>query len=220
MYPPSLERGLGWSGTLDTVLDLTGTTVDDSVRMGLPVVVGETGARDDVDNALVFLDQVYDAFDADRLSATQWEGGHASGGSYAIFDETGAPSAIGRTIARPHPARTAGEPIAWSWDGETFTYEWREREEVRGWTLVTLPSVAFPDGVEATLDDGGEAPRRRGTRLALLALSAGRAARGTRGGGRALRSLHCRLPARAPSRCSRERRTLPRRRVSVGALSR
>ena len=166
LYPPSLERGTGWSGTLETVLDSSGTIVDDAQRMGLPVVVGETGARDDVDGALSFLDQVYDAFDADRLSATQWEGGYASGGSYAIFDETGAPSAIGRTIARPHPARTSGVPLSWSWDGETFTFEWEESEDASGPTIVTLPRVSFPSGADATMDDGGET-RVEGARLVI-----------------------------------------------------
>lgn len=157
VYPPSLERGLGWTGTPEDVLELTATVVDDSLRMGLPAVVGETGARDDVDGALVFLDQVYDAFDADRLGATQWEGGRASGGSYAVFDETGAPSVIGRAIARPHPARTAGEPLSWSFDGSVFTFAWREDGSATGDTLVTFPSVAFPAGADIAVEDGGEA---------------------------------------------------------------
>ena len=157
LYPPSLERGIGWSGTLETVLDLSGTIVDDGARMGLPIVVGETGARGDVENALLFLDQVYDAFDADRLSATQWEGGHSGPTSYAVFDTTGAPSEIGLAIARPHPARTAGEPLAWSWDGDTFVFEWDETDGAGGETRVTLPSVIFGAGADAALDDGGEA---------------------------------------------------------------
>ena len=177
LYPPSLERGLGWTGSHEDVLELSGTIVQDALRMGLPVVVGETGARDNVDGALEFLDQAYDAFDADRLGATQWEGGRGMDGSYAVFDESGAPSVIGRAIARPHPSRTAGDPIAWSWDGRTFRFEWSEGGSASGETVVTLPAVSFPAGVDATLEDGGQVrvegaralvPRVGGTRVLTL----------------------------------------------------
>ncbi len=156
VYPPSLERGTGWGGTYESVLELTGTVAGDSTRMNLPVVVGETGARANIDNALTFLDQVYDAFDRDRLGATQWEGGRGGPDSYSVLDETGTPSAIGRAIARPHPSRTAGEPLAWSFDGETFRFTWREPEGISGDTRITLPSVAFPSGANVEIAGGGE----------------------------------------------------------------
>lgn len=156
LYPPSLERGLGWTGSHDDVLDLADVIDADALRMQLPVVVGETGARRDVEGALAFLDQAYDAFDATMLGATQWEGGPGGDGSYGIFDEARAPSSIGIAIARPFPVRVAGEPIAWSWDGETFAFEWDEDGSASGETIVALPRLAFPSGADAALADGGE----------------------------------------------------------------
>lgn len=156
VYPPDLERGFGWAGTYETVHRLGQLVVDDALRMGLPAVVGEVGARRDVEGALTFLEQAYDAFDAHRLSATQWEGGWGGEGSYALFDEAGAPSSVGRVLARPYPARTAGEPLAWSWDGSRFELEWREDASVSGDTVVMLPGVAFPDGADVAIEDGGD----------------------------------------------------------------
>ena len=159
LYPPSLERGLGWTGSDATVAALTATIVEDAARMTLPAVIGETGARADVAGALTFLDQVYDAFDRDRLSATQWEGGTGGEGSYALFGPDGAPSAIARAIARPHPARTAGVPLEWSWNASARRFElrWDEGASPTGETRVTLPTVAFPDGATVMVEDGGEA---------------------------------------------------------------
>lgn len=154
LYPPSLERGLGWSGTHAEVLDLADVIDADAARMGLPAVVTETGARREVPGALEFLDQVYDAFDARMLGATQWEGGR--GGDYDVWNEDGTPSAVGLAIARPYPVRVAGEPIAWAWDGARFTLEWTEDGSATGETIVALPGVIFGGGAEAALDDGGE----------------------------------------------------------------
>lgn len=165
LYPPSLERGMGWTGSDDAVADLTATVVDDAARMGLPAVVGEVGGRRDVPGVRTFLSQIYAAFDRDRLSATHWEGGHGGPGSYALFDEAGAPSALARTVARPHPARTAGVPLAWSWDAgaRVFELRWVEDGSAEGDTRITLPSVAFDQPPEVTLEDGGEARVEDGT---------------------------------------------------------
>ncbi|MCB9593105.1 MAG: cellulase family glycosylhydrolase [Sandaracinaceae bacterium] len=163
LYPPSLERGLGWTGSADDVLDLADVILDDALRMGLPVVVGETGARRDVDGALTFLDQAYDAFDARMLGATQWEGGRGGEGSYDIFELDGTPSSVGRAIARPYPTRVAGEPRGWSWDGAELALAWTEDGSASGETIVALPAVAFPSGADASLADGGEV-RIEGTR--------------------------------------------------------
>ncbi|MCA9610441.1 MAG: cellulase family glycosylhydrolase [Myxococcales bacterium] len=156
LYPPSLERGLGWTGSADEVLDLAAIIGDDAARMDLPAVVTETGARRDVEGALTFLDQVYDAFDAEMIGATQWEGGRGGEGSYDVWDETGAPSSVGLAIARPYPARVAGAPVGWSWDGDRFVFDWDEDGSATGETIVALPAVVFDAGADATLDDGGE----------------------------------------------------------------
>ncbi len=159
VYPPALELGTGWTGSLDDALGLAQQIERDGARMGLPVFVGETGARGEVLGALTFLDQMWTAFDEQRLSATQWDGGSGPSTGYALFDDSGAPSGVALSIARPHPARTAGVPRDWSWDRETatFVFEWEEDGSATGETRVTLPSVVFSAGVDATLDDGGEA---------------------------------------------------------------
>ena len=77
------------------------------------------------------------------------------------------------------PARTAGVPLAWTWDASArrFTLEWDEDGSASGDTRVALPELAFPAGVEATLDDGGETrvegaslviPQRGGIRRLVL----------------------------------------------------
>lgn len=174
VYPPALELGTGWTGSrgdLDAWMDgLRG----DARRMGLPLVVTEVGARAGVPGAIDYLTEVFDAFDAAALGAVQWDAGR---GSYGIFDAEGALSEIGQALARPHPARVAGVPRSFGWDRERgeLTLRWVEDGSADGDTLVTAPSLAFPQGVEVVLD--GEAtidgamvriPQRGGARELTL----------------------------------------------------
>jgi endoglycosylceramidase len=155
VYPAALERGGGWFGTRESLDDWMDLLSSDAQQMGLPLVVTEVGARADVPGALTFLDEVFDAFDGARLGATQWEGGWGDVSTYAIWDVTGAPSPIARAIARPTPARIAGTPISWSWDAVSGTFVFSWNEDASGDTLVIAPTLAFPSGFDAALDDGG-----------------------------------------------------------------
>jgi hypothetical protein len=179
VYPPGLELGTGWTGTRAEALAFSRRVATDAARMALPAVVGELGGRGEVPGLLTFLADLYAGLDRERLGATHWEGGTGDATTYALFDETGAPNEIAATIARPHPARTAGIPLAWSWDAalRRFELSWLEDGSATGDTRVTLPELLFPDGADVTLDDGGETrienaaiviPQRGGDRHLLV----------------------------------------------------
>lgn len=158
-YPPALELGVGYDGDASRLGAQARRIVLDAARMGLPAFVGEVGARRDVPGARAFLEDAYAAFDGEMLGAFQWDLGRGGEGSYGLWDEADRPAAQAEAIARPHPARVAGIPVGWRWDATTrvFTASWMEDGSATGDSVFTAPSLAFPDGVEATLADGGEA---------------------------------------------------------------
>lgn len=158
LYPISLERGDPWTGSAMDAATLVPAVVRGEQRIGLPTVVGEVGARSSIDGAVTFLAGVFDGFDAARLGALQWEGGFGPDGSYALWNADGSPSDVATAIVRPYPARTAGVPLRWEWDGAgRFVLEWDEDGSATGDTLVSAPPLVFPDGYDAVLDDGAEA---------------------------------------------------------------
>ncbi len=156
VYPPGLEQGTGWTGTRESLDDWMAGLRDDALTMNLPLIVTEVGARPSVEGATAYLRDVYDALDAAHVGALQ---GDAGRGGYGIWTSDLTPSDVATSIARPHPARTAGVPRAWSWDADTrvFTYAWDEDGSASGETEITLPSLAFPSGADVVLEDGGQA---------------------------------------------------------------
>lgn len=136
VYPTGLETGSGWTGDRALLDDWLEDLRADALDMGLPLAVTELGARPSIDGATRYLDEVYDALDLARYGALQWDAGR---GGYGIWNADGTLSDVGRAIARPHPSRTAGTPIAWSWDGARFEYRWDDRGE--GETEITVPSI-------------------------------------------------------------------------------
>lgn len=168
-YPAAMELGLGYAGSargpaaLAAQLDrLAGT----AARTGLPWLVGEVGARRDVAGAAAFLSDAYDLLDAHMIGGFQWELGPSGEAGYGLWDRDGSPTALARAVARPCPVRVAGEPLSWRWDRASGTFElrWIEDGTAEGDTVVALPTLAFPQGADAELEDGGEL-FRDGTRL-------------------------------------------------------
>lgn len=155
VYPPSLEQGTGWTGTRALLDAWLADLRDDVLAMELPLLVTEVGARPSVEGATTYLRDVYDALDAARFGAMQWDAGR---GGYGLWTSELAPSEVALAIVRPHPARTAGVPRAWSWDADEhlFTFEWDEDGSATGETEITAPTLVFPSGADVTIDDGGE----------------------------------------------------------------
>jgi hypothetical protein len=146
----------------------------EALRMELPLVVTEVGARPDIPGAELYLRDVYDSFDAFSFGALQWDAGHTGG--YGLYVD-GMPSPNAIAIARPHPSRIAGEPVEFFWDGGRFVLEWIEDGSAEGETEVTVPSLTFPRGVVALIADGAEVrvegnmvrvPQVGGTRILTL----------------------------------------------------
>lgn len=158
-YPPAMELGAGWpSRGGHAVLDDHVAVLERMSRdTGLPIFVGELGARRGVPGATRFLEEALDALDAAQLGWFYWDLGRADSG-YALWDQAGEPTDHARAIARPGPIRIAGEPLRWRWDAHErrFELEWIERDDVDGDTIVAVPSLAL-SRFEAELDDGGGA---------------------------------------------------------------
>ena len=158
MYSRALELDHRYDGVVAGVRAQAQTICRDATRLGLPVVVGELGARRADEGASICLEDAYDALDEARASALYWDLGRGDGASYGLLDARGEPAMQARAVARPHPSRIAGVPGAWRWDAESGVFElgWTEDGSARGDSVVLLPGLAFPDGASVSLDGAPE----------------------------------------------------------------
>jgi endoglycosylceramidase len=124
----------------------------DAAKRNAALVVTEVGVLAGLPGAAQFMTDAYDAFDAAQASALHWEGSGVSG--YGFWDRDRAWTPLAPALARPFPARVAGEPIRWAWDaarGE-FTLGWTEGAGIEGETVVAIPALAFPTPPTVELD--------------------------------------------------------------------
>ena len=157
MYPGAIETGPGYDGNAAAVRSQANGYCRDATRLGLPLVLGEIGARADVPGAREYLRDAWDAFDALSTSVLQWD--LSRGHGYSLWDADGTANDTTRAIARPYPRRVAGRPLAWSWDAVAGVLDvrWVEDDAASGDNELALPSLVFPAGATVAVDDGAVA---------------------------------------------------------------
>lgn len=182
-YEASVELEQRWDGNERGLGRRLRRMVVDAERLGVPAVLGEVGGRGSVRDIEGYTGALYRSLDRAMLGAFHYEGGRGARHSYALFDERGAPYASAAIVARPHPERTAGVPIEWSWDAEQriFRFTWEEDPSVGGVTRVTLPRLSLGSDWAAYVDPPGPM-RAEGAALAVEPVRAGRRQLVIRGG--------------------------------------
>jgi hypothetical protein len=76
-----------------------------------------------------------------------------SRGGYGMLAPDGSEQpALLDALVRPYPARTAGDPIAYGFDGAAFTFSYRPDGSKLA-TEIVVPARVFPDGYD--VDCGG-----------------------------------------------------------------
>jgi endoglycosylceramidase len=149
-YPQTTETG-GYDGDPTWIqADIAGLA-DDAVRLGAPLVVGETGIIHDHDRAGDFMRDLLDALDSHFASVAVWDYGR--GGGWSLLDADGNENVTAQAFVRPYAHRIAGVPLAMSYDAATgvFQASWAETG-IAAPTEIVLPARRFPQAV-VTLGD-------------------------------------------------------------------
>jgi hypothetical protein len=93
------------------------------------------------------MDAAYDGAAAAFAGSMYWS--FDKGGGYSLLDENGAPHAeLVRAIARPYPARIAGDPTSWSYDEQARVLDvaWEQDATVTAPTVIVVPELVYPTG--------------------------------------------------------------------------
>ena len=127
---------------------------------GVPVLIGEFGARRDLERGFEYLRANYDALDLSLLHATMWEYSTTvdewNDEMMSVIDLDGDESHLVAAIVRPYPAATVGTINSFSYDSadRTGTLVFTPGD-VSGITEIVVPTRVFPNGVDASLEGGG-----------------------------------------------------------------
>jgi endoglycosylceramidase len=159
LYSVALETGGGYDGNAAAIERQLSVIRADAAERALPFVITELGVQPSLPRAADYVRDLFDALDRSAASALQWE----IRGGYDLVDDARQPTEVGLALARPFPARTAGDPISFEWRASerSFVLEWDEDAEppgggpARGETIVHAPRTSFPAGYDAALDDAG-----------------------------------------------------------------
>lgn len=164
-YPVDVELGRGYYGDTRGLREQLGAMCNDARRLRTPLVIGEVGVRRDVQGASEYLADAYGLFDEARIGAFYWDLSRGGASSYGIWDREGRPAMQALQIARPYPRRISGRPVRWHWREPEgiFVSEWEETDDATGDSLVALPELAFPHGVDPYLEPPGPWRLENGT---------------------------------------------------------
>jgi len=118
----------------------------------VPVLIGEFGFADGVEDGPLWLTLVMDALDAHRVSATLWEYSMArelwNSENFSVVNADGSERAVLDAYVRPWLRAVAGTEPSFSWDAETGTARasWIAADGV---TEVVVPRRLFPRGPQS-----------------------------------------------------------------------
>jgi endoglycosylceramidase len=178
VYAPHLyDNGAELSGEFDEARReaLLATAEDlraDADRLGVPMWIGEYGGIATSPVIGAYMDAAYDGAAQQFAGSMYWS--FDKGGGYSLLDEDGRPQAdLVRAIARPYPARIAGEPTSWSYDelGRVLEVSWVADTSITEPTVIVVPEIAYPMGF--FVECGGCTVEDRDGEVALSGFPAG-----------------------------------------------
>ena len=143
-----------------------------------PVLFSEYGISPLFHDAPVYIDMLYDEFDAAALSGTFWEASMSplnwGWENSSIFDPDGSVRPRSLALDRPYPRAVAGTIEVISFDDENGRFElnWNEDPTITKPTEVRLPPLLYPQGPKIDLSPPGQSNLDRATGvLTIMALS-------------------------------------------------
>jgi endoglycosylceramidase len=136
----------------------------------MPVLIGESSVRRDVETAGEFVTAVYDGMDASRLHFTYWEYSDSkeawNAEDLSVVDYDGQEAApILDAVVRPFPRAVAGEAPAFHYDAATRAFSLSYTSTAEGVTEISVPARAYPSGYRVELAQGCVDASREGVLL-------------------------------------------------------
>ncbi|HKA87780.1 MAG TPA: hypothetical protein VKE22_08955 [Haliangiales bacterium] len=118
---------------------------DEARAMGAALWIGEYGGVASAGGIGAYMDAAGDAAGMVAADGAYWHYGRDD--AYGLLDASGAekPELLS-ALVRPYPARVAGDPVSWSWEGGAFTLVYRPDRAISAPTQIILPSRVFPRG--------------------------------------------------------------------------
>jgi len=126
----------------------------------VPVLVGESGVRPDLDVASEFVSAIYDAMDANGLHFTYWEYSDSKDSwnseDFSLVGYDGVEAkAVTDSLARPYPRAVAGENVSFAYEAASRTFSLAyDAPASADITEIAVPSRVYPAGFRVELSSG------------------------------------------------------------------
>jgi endoglycosylceramidase len=153
-YDTGAESGDGFDPShAPALISNIAALASEAKALGATLWIGEYGGSADESGITQYMKAQYDGMGAVAASATYWD---YSKGGYGLLNVDGSEAQpLLDSVIRPYPERTAGDPIAWSFDeaSSTFTMSYHARSSVSASTIVSIAPRLYPKGY--TFECGG-----------------------------------------------------------------
>jgi endoglycosylceramidase len=162
VYDQAAEGGADFDAARADALKKTVAQLAGEARaLDAALWIGEYGGNASSPGIGDYMRAIYDGAGAQAASSIYWELGRDGGYGMLAPDGTEKPALLD-VLVRPYPARVAGDPIDWSFDGAVFTLRYRPAS---GTTEIVVPARVFPNGY--SVDCGGCAYEKAGDLLRI-----------------------------------------------------
>ena len=122
----------------------------------MPVLLGEFGARRDLDNGSDFVRKAYDALDEHLFHGTAWEYSESALDwnmeGLSMYTPENGHALTGLATIRAYPAAVAGTLTAFTFNSDTLEGVLEYEAEENGMTEIVVPSSLYPEGVNVEID--------------------------------------------------------------------
>jgi endoglycosylceramidase len=165
-YDSAAEGGGGFDPShRQQILDNVAKLADEATALHAALWIGEYGGVATAPGIVEYMTAQYDAAGQAAAGSAYWA---YDDGGYGPINADGSerPELVG-AIARPYPARVAGDPIGYAFDAatSTFSMSWTPDTSAKLPTEIVVPARAYPSGW--SVDCAGCATEMRGDELVV-----------------------------------------------------
>jgi endoglycosylceramidase len=154
-YNRNAESGMGFNpADRDALVANLASLASEAKGLNAALWIGEYGGPTEDPNIGAYMTANYDGASAVAAGAMYWA--YDKGGGYSILDASGNEKPVLMSvIVRPFPERTAGDPIAWTFDAasSTFMFTYHANASIKSPTVISIADRLYANGY--SVDCGG-----------------------------------------------------------------